>query len=92
MPPTNPTASAGLSPIAIAINPASTGSINLKATLPISLKSLAASVMLPKLLLSAADNELISTANPSIRNDIAIRIPPPTTKGSICETPFISCV
>ena len=49
-------------------------------------------VMEPKLALWSAGSALISTLNPSIKKAIAIRIPPPTTKGSICETPFISCV
>ena len=91
-PPTNPSASAGLSPIAIAIYPASTGSINPNAAPPIFLNKAATGVIVPKLALSASERLFISTLIPSIRNAMAIRIPPPTTNGSICETPFISCV
>ena len=59
---------------------------------PIPLNKAATGVIVPKLALSASERDAISTHNPSIRNAIAIRIPPPTTNGSICDTPFISCV
>ena len=48
IPPTRPTASAGLSPIAIAINPASTGSMNPNAVPPICLNTAATGVIIPK--------------------------------------------
>ena len=91
IPPTKPTASAGLSPILIAINPASTGSISPNAIPPICLNAAATGVIVPKFALISAESELISTFIPSIRNAIAIRIPPPTTNGSIWDTPFIRC-
>ena len=92
IPPTKPTASAGLSPIAIAINPASTGSMNPNAIPPIFLSIAAIGVIVPKFARSAGASAFISTQSPSIRNASAIRIPPPTTNGSIWDTPFISCV
>ena len=90
IPPTKPSASAGLSPIAIAIKPASTGNIKLNASPPILLNIAATGVIVPKFERSLTDSDEMSTDNPSIRNAIAIRIPPPTTNGSICDTPFIS--
>ena len=78
--------------MAIAINPARTGSMKPNAAPPIDLNSAATGVIVPKLLRSASDSAFISTLSPSIRNAMAIRIPPPTTKGNICDTPFISCV
>ena len=92
IPPTKPSASPGLSAIASAMKPARTGSISPKATPPIPLKNAAAGVIVPKFCRSAADKRLMSTHCPSIRKAIAIRIPPPTTNGSICDTPFISCI
>ena len=92
IPPTRPSASAGLSPIAMAINPARIGSIKPNAVSPMFLNNAAAGVMVPKFALWSAGSALKSTLNPSIRNAIAIRIPPPTTNGSIWDTPFISCV
>ena len=74
------------------MNPASTGNIKPKAAPPIVLNIAATGVIVPKLALSASDRLFISTLSPSIRNAIAMRIPPPTTNGSICETPFISCI
>ena len=62
------------------------------ATPPICLNIAAAGVIVPKFDLAAASRAFISTRSPSIRNAIAIRIPPPTTNGSIWETPFISWV
>ena len=79
-------------PIAIAINPASTGSINPKATPPRFLNHAAAGVIVPKFIRSDTSKAFISTQNPSIRKAIAIRMPPPTTNGSIWDTPFISWV
>ena len=76
----------------MAIKPARIGSINPNAVPPIPLNSAAACVIVPKFALWSAGSELRSTLNPSIRNAIAIRIPPPTTNGSICETPFIRCL
>ena len=91
-PPTKPTARPGRSAILIAIKPARIGSINPNAVPPIPLNIAAACVIVPKFALWSAGSELRSTLNPSIRNAIAIRIPPPTTNGSICETPFIRCL
>ena len=92
IPPTNPSSSAGRSPIAIPIKPASTGSINPNAVPPIPLSSAATGVIVPKSPLWSAGSAARSTFRPSIKNARAIRIPPPTTNGSICETPFISHV
>ena len=83
IPPTKPSASAGLSPIAIAIKPARTGSIKLNASPPMLLNIAAAGVIVPKFERSSTESDDISTDNPSIRNAIAISIPPPTTNGSI---------
>ena len=82
-PPTKPATSPGLSAILIAINPARIGSINPNATPPIVLNVAAIGVIVPKFALSAALKAFKSIHNPSIKNAIAIRIPPPTTNGSI---------
>jgi hypothetical protein len=76
----------------MAINPARTGSIKPNATSPICLNIAAAGVIDPKLERSATSRAFISTIRPSIKKAMAIRIPPPTTNGSIWETPFISWV
>ena len=91
-PPTKPTASPGLSAILIAINPASTGSIKPNAAFPIVINKAACSVIEPKFPLSFTERALISMPNESSKNAIAIKIPPPTTKGNICEIPFIKWV
>ena len=46
----------------------------------------------PELLERAISGDSISTSIPSSKKEIAIKIPPPTTNGSIWDTPFISCV
>ena len=86
----------------IAINPARTGSIKLNAVPPIPLNKAAACVSVPKLLFTASAEPywsikacgilFKSTISPSIKNAIAIKIPPPTTNGSIWDTPFIKCL
>ena len=43
----------------------------------------AAGVIVPKFERSSTESDDISTDNPSMRNAIAISIPPPTTNGSI---------
>ena len=78
-PPIIPTRSPGRSAIDIAINPASIGSIKLNAYPPIALNHAAAGVTVPKSLLPAAS----TPAAVSIKNAIAIKIPPATTNGSI---------
>ena len=50
---------------------------------PILFNIAATGVMLPNAERSSADNDAISTPKPSIKNASAIKIPPPTTKGSI---------
>ena len=60
------------------------GIIMLNAKPPIFLKKAASGVPLPNLAVPANS---ISNINAS-----AIRIPPPITNGSICETPFIRCL
>ena len=90
IPPTNPTARAGLSPMLMAINPARIGSMKPKAIPPIPFQGRGCRVMVPKADLASSDRELISMLRPSMRKARAMRIPPPTTKGSIWETPFIS--
>ena len=85
-PPTNPTARPGLSAILSAINPASTGSMNPNPTPPILLKNAAAAVNVPK------EESLGAPAIVSIRNARAIMTPPPTTNGSMYDTPFIRCL
>ena len=52
----------------------------------------ATGVIEPKLCRASVVNDVISTQSPSIRNARAIKIPPPTTNGSMCETPFINCI
>ena len=91
-PPTKPTASPGLSAILIAINPARIGSMKPNATPPMDLNIAAIGVIVPKFDLWSNGSEFKSTEKPSIRNAIAIRIPPPTTNGSIWDTPFIRCL
>ena len=80
-PPTIPGISAGLSPIAIAIYPASTGNIIPKDVFPTVFRKCANGVPLPKVSVSAFPA--------STRKESAIRIPPPMTNGSIWDTPFI---
>ena len=65
----------------IAIKPARIGSIKPNAALPVALKKCASGVEEPK--------EDVPAAEPSSRKDRAIRIPPPTTNGSMWDTPFI---
>ena len=60
------------------------GIIMLNARPPIFLKKAASGVPLPNLAVPA--NSI------SNRKASAIRIPPPITNGSICETPFIRCL
>ena len=91
-PPTKPTTSPGRSAIAIAIKPASTGSIKPNASPPMDLKNAAAGRIVPKLARSSVGSDARSTPKLSIKNAMAIMIPPPTTNGSIWETPFIRCL
>ena len=83
IPPTKPTANPGRSAIAIAMKPASTGSIKENAVLPMFFNIAAAGVMVPNAARSSAVNDAISTPKPSIKKASAIKIPPPTTNGSI---------
>lgn len=76
----------------LAMNPARTGSMKANAVPPMLLNRAATGVMVPKSALWSMGREFISTLKPSIKNAMAIRIPPPTTKGSMWDTPFISCV
>ena len=69
--------------MAIAINPARIGSMKPNAVPPMFFRTAATGVMVPKFALWSAGRELKSTLKPSIRNARAIRIPPPTTSGSI---------
>ena len=68
------------------------GSMKENAAFPIPLKVAARGVMVPKFALTSAETDAISTLIVSIRKAMAIRIPPPTTKGSIWDTPFIRCI
>ena len=67
-----------------AIYPAKIGIIILNAKPPISFKKAATGVPEPKVAVPALFM--------SKRKAKAIKIPPPITKGSICETPFIKCL
>ena len=71
-----------------AINPASTGTITPIARPPAYLKNAESGVMEPKLAPPVAPYP----QSVSIRNARAVRIPPPITNGSMCDTPFIRCL
>ena len=84
IPPTKPTARAGLSPMLIAMYPARTGNINPNAVSPTLFKNAANGVLLPKF-----EGFILASSN---KNANAINIPPPITNGNICDTPFIKCL
>ena len=84
-PPTKPTASPGLSAMLMAMKPASTGSMKPKEMPPMSMKVLAYQRFEPKL-------PGLAGSKVSRRKARAIRMPPPMTNGSMCETPFIRCL
>ena len=85
-PPTKPTSKPGRSAIDIAIKPARIGTMRLNATPPMVLNQAATWLTEPK----SAEPAL--PANVSIKNAIAIKIPPATTNGSMCDTPFMRCL
>ena len=60
------------------------GTMKLKARLPVLLKKAARGVEEPKAAVPAAP--------PSSRKDRAMTMPPPMTKGSMWDTPFIRCL
>ena len=60
--------------------------MKLKAYPPMVLKKAAAAVYVPKLLSCGAP------ASVSIKNAIAMKIPPAIVNGNILETPFIRCL
>ena len=91
-PPTKPAAKPGRSAIDIEIKPAKTGNINPNDAPPIPINVAASGVILPKLPRSSGGKLFKSTDAPSIKNEIAIKIPPPITNGNMCETPFIKCL
>ena len=70
-----------------AIYPAKMGIIKLNAALPIQKITAATGLVWPKL-----PPALALPANVSIKKPKAISTPPPTTKGSIWDTPFIRCL
>ncbi len=83
-PPTIPGAKPGRSAILIAINPANTATIK-------------ASALSPPIPFNTAANELKEGSLGSAelipqKNEIATRIPPPTTNGSMLLTPLIKCL
>ena len=69
------------------MKPARMGSIKPNAALPMVLKSAAAGEFMPKLAGSPPGARMVSR-----RKAIAIKMPPPMTKGSMLETPFIRCL
>ena len=86
IPPTIPTSKPGRSAIDIAIKPAKIGSIKPNATPPMFLNHADTGVPVPK------PSSCGTPAKESIRNAMAIKIPPATTNGSMCDTPFIRCL
>ena len=87
-PPAKPTARPGLSAIDSAIYPARTGTISPIARPPTYLRKAESGVQVPKFPPPDVPYPMIV----STRNASAIKIPPPITNGSICDTPFIRCV
>ena len=85
-PPTRPTRRPGRSAIDIAIKPERIGTIRLNATPPSVLNHAAAGVTVPNVLPASC---ALTPHAISMRNAIAMKIPPATTNGSICDTPFI---